>query len=206
MTMQLHNDLSFDNLQHEMFWYDDFYGDVLDDRWTTTGTAAVVDAQDGGICRLTTGATTNDNAFLSWNTIRTLHVNKKITIETRVRYNDATATQGFIYLIYDGDNQIYFWFNQNINNNIYIHCENNTAITELDSGINIDTDYHIYRIETSPTAVRFYIDGVQCANSPITTNIPSDAGDYLQPSLRVNTREDVAKSMDIDYVWVRQDR
>ncbi len=79
--------------------------------------------------------------------------------------------------------------------------------TNLESGIAKDTNYHIFRIECLPTGqVHFYIDGVETANSPITTNIPDDAGDYLKPLFEIITTEDLAKSLDIDYVVLQQDR
>ena len=54
--------------------------------------------------------------------------------------------------------------------------------------------------------VHFYIDGVETGNSPITTNIPDDAGDYLQPYLFILTLENATKSLDTDYVYLREER
>ena len=79
----------------------------------------------------------------------------------------------------------------------------------LASGIALDTSYHVFRIEThieGGNHVHFYIDDTETTNSPISTNIPDDATDYFNPHIFVGTGENVAKSMDVDYCEVRQER
>lgn len=214
MSVRVHEAVSFDTTQHRLDWRDDFWGDSLDAKWTSTftggGTGAVIDAVDGGIVRLST-PTASDDAELDWGNYRSLHVDKKVTAEARVRCNNGVVDtyRRIFWLWYDSQNYVGFAQNGYDSLDIYTFCEDDNVKTQADSGINVDANWHIYRIECFPTGeVHFYIDGVECANSPITTNIPSDAGDYLQPYFAIFTNADTdpATSMDIDYVWWRQDR
>ena len=210
MSVKAHEAYCLDSAQDRLLFYDDFLGDSIRDLWTAagTGSAAVVDAQDGGVVRLTTGATSGNTEYMHWGDIRSLLVSKKVTMEVRAKLTQTTYVDVWFSLYYDFNNQAFI---QHGNNAVGadtwdIRCINGGAATTFDSGILADTDYHIFRIEAFPTdEVHFYIDGVECANSPITTNIPSDAGDYLQPRLYVRTYADAAKSMDIDYVVCRQE-
>ena len=206
MSVKVHESFSIDSFQDRLLWWDDFLGDQLKDEWRDagTGSAVVIDAQTGGIVRLTSGATSGNAHQLDWNDIRSLHINKKVTGEARLKLSSITnlGTSGF-YLLFDGDNRIQFLSS---GANWQIRTEDNNVGTIQDSGIASDTDYHIFRIECFPTdEVHFYIDGVEAANSPITTNIPDDAGDFLQPFFIISTAEDANKSMDIDYVVIRQE-
>lgn len=196
----------------DYFWFKDhFLGDQLKDEWRAagTGSAAVVDQQTGGIVRITTGAVSGNTHLMDWANTRSLLVDKKVTLELRVKVPVVTYLQMFLYLYLDPNNLVGFFFNELAGGaiNWSIRCVNGGVTTSQDSGVLLDTDYHIYRIECFPAGEgHFYIDGVECANSPITTNIPDDATDFLQPYLYVRARENAAKSFDVDYVVARQDR
>jgi len=214
LSVKFHEAFSLDTARRRFFFSDHFLGDSLRDLWDATlgggGTAAVIDAQDGGIIRLGT-PTASDDASFDWGDIRSLHVNKKVTAEARVRCNGGVTDtfRRIFWLWFDAQNYVGFSQNGYDVSDIYIFCEDDNVKTQADSGINVDADWHIYRIECFPAGeVHFFIDGVETANSPITTNIPDDAGDYLQPFFYIATNADTdpATSMDIDYVVVRQDR
>ena len=99
-----------------------------------------------------------------------------------------------------------FWYDTGSAHANWQIAARDTGTTTADSGVAADTDYHIFRIECFPTGeVHYYIDGVETNNSPINVaaNIPNE---YLQPRFYIRTREDAAKSMDIDYVYIRQER
>ena len=205
MSVKAHEAYCLDSAQDRLLFYDDFLGDSIRDLWTVagTGSAAVVDAQDGGVVRLTTGAVSGNSEELDWGAFRTLHVNKKVTFEARVKLNSTTSIEVYYQIYYDGSNRISFY---RAAGNWQITCRNGGAGGDVDSGVAADTDYHIFRIECFPAGeVHFYIDGTECGNSPITTNIPSDAADYLKPRFYFVTTENVAKTLDIDYVVVRQE-
>ncbi len=211
MSVKVHEAFSIDSFQDRLLWWDDFLGDQLQDEWSVSGiggSAAVVDAQTGGIVRITTGATSGNYRFIKWGDIRSLHVSKRVSMEVRAKANQATYITIQLALRFDSSNLIYFNVSEVAGGavNWFLVCRDDGGSTVLDSGIALDTDYHIFRIECFPTGqVHYYIDGVETANSPITTNIPDDAADYLQPYLIVSTAENAAKSMDLDYVVVRQE-
>jgi len=213
MSVSLHEAFCLDSFSTQLLFWDDFAGDQLKDEWLATltsgGTAAVVDTQTGGIIRLGT-PTASDAAQLDWGNYRTLHVLKKVTAEARVRANDGVTdtTRRLFGLVYDASNRMMFYHTYD-SSTIFLQNGNDGAFTSPDSEVDLDDQFHIYRIECLPAGeVHYYIDNVECANSPITTNIPSDAGDYLQPYFFIATNADTdpATSMDIDYVYVRQER
>ncbi len=183
----------------------------MQDEWATTfvgaGAVAVIDAQTGGIVRLSTGALTNNDDRLHWGDIRSLLVSKKVSIEVRAKLNQITNVMLQLEMRFDGTTLVLFRYRTDLGHTSWHIYTANGAATDQDSGIAIDTNYHIFRIECFPTdEVHFYIDGDECANSPITTNIPDDAADYLQPFFYIQTLEDLSKSVDIDYVYIRQER
>jgi len=211
MSVKQHEPICLDSAQDHFWWMDHFLGDQIQDEWRIggTGTGVVVDQQTGGIIRLTTGALTNDTQYLDWAGIRSLHVDQRVSMEARVLVSDDDADiDAMISVRFDASNRIMFYHNP-AQANYMLFTQDGGASTQVDSGVARDTSYHIYRIEChthGANHIHFYIDGTECNNSPITTNIPDDATDFLQPYLRVQTKEDVAKTMDIDYCAVRQDR
>lgn len=205
----MHEAFCLDSQGIYLWGVDDFLGYSLNPKWSVggTGSAAFITDETGGVLRLTTGATNGNNYLVDWNDIRSLHVNKQASFETRIKLNQSTnIMMEQVGIIFDGSNAIYFRYDTNTDNFLRIFCLNGGASTTGVTTSTIDTDYHIYKIECFPAGeVHFYVDNVECTNSPLTTNIPNDAADYLQPILRLRTREDVAKSMDIDYCQWRQD-
>jgi hypothetical protein len=189
-------------------WFDDFEGDQVKDEWRSTGdvggSAGVVDGVAGGIFRITTGAVINDDWQLDWGDIRSLLAAKRVTMETRFRLNQIVLTAPLIGLRFDNLNYIRFEFNPTTSANWYIRNRSAGAGIAADTGVAADTDWHVFRHDcVSAGEVHYFIDGVETANSPITTNIPVT---YLQPYVQVFTFENVAKSTDMDYVYLRQDR
>ena len=211
MSYDLHEAFSLDSFQDSLLFWEDFEGDSVKDLWTiannATGTIAVVDAQDGGVARLNEPASA-DFSILNWNNIRSLHINKKLTFETRIKISADTSDRYLeLYLYFDGDNYV-LWRVPSSGTSNLLRCENDNTPTNANGSTISDTDYHIYRIECSSTAVHFYLDGVEEPNSPITANIPSDAGDYLQPriyGLNINPGTGGGIYYDIDYIVIRQE-
>lgn len=204
----------FESLSSRLFWVDDFLGKQLLDEWRSAGavggSAVVVDAQPGGIVRITTDNDLNNTWFIDWADIRSLLVSKKASMEVRVKLTQTTNTVTRLSLRFDFNNSFYFEYNSGSSANWQIRSNDGGASAGLqDTGVATDTSYHVLRMECQThggSHVHFYIDGVETGNSPITTNIPDDAGDYLQPYLFILTLEDATKSVDIDYVVVRQER
>ena len=214
MSVKVHEAFSMDSFMDRLLWFDDFHGDQLQDEWRVAGaaggSAVVVDAQTGGIVRITTDTDLNDTWFIDWADIRSLLVSKKASMEVRVKLTQTTNTITRLSLRFDFNNSFYFEYNSGSSANWQIRSNDGGASAGLqDTGVAADTSYHVLRMECQThggSHVHFYIDGVETGNSPITTNIPDDAGDYLQPYLFILTLENATKSMDTDYVYLREER
>ena len=125
-------------------------------------------------------------------------------IRFKLSDGDGTKINADIALFFDNTDRIFF--NNQATDTWYIRAFTGGANTTSSAGVSVDDTYHVFRIECFPTGeVHFYIDGVETSNSPITTNIPDDAGDYLEFYHWVQTREAVAHYIDIDYCIARQE-
>jgi hypothetical protein len=208
--VRVHEARCLDSLQSQFFFKDDFIGDQLQDIWNSQGdvggSAVVVDGETGGVVRITTDGDTNDDWQINWGNTQILLASKRCSFETNIKLNSITQVLVFIVVENNGSNRLFsFTYDSSTDTNWQIQCIN-TATTEADTGIAVDTDAHIFRAvcHTHGSAhVHFYIDNVETANSPITTNVPVA---YGEPVLYLLTLENVAKSMDVDYVSIRQDR
>lgn len=197
----------FDQLKS--FWWDkdDFLGDSIDDRWTQTlvggGTISVVDQVEGGVCRLST-PTADDVATLDWGDYRSLHIDHGVKIEARIRINGGvTDTQRrLLYLWYDSNNRFGFYQSYDDETLKFYTVDDGSAL-DGSTSVELDDDWHIYKIEIDEDGyIVFKFDDVECDISPRTTNIPNDAGDWLQPHIDIDSNSDTdpATSMDIDYI------
>ena len=205
MSVKVHEPVCLDSAQDKYIWFDHFLGDQLKDEWRVTtvgtGSVAVIDLQTGGIVRLNVPANL-DNVVLNWSDIRSLHVDQRVSMEVRLKQTNNDSST-FIFLYKDVDECLGFYHNPGTN--WYIICSN-VAFTQHLTGITPDTSYHIFRIEAFPAGeIHFFIDDVELPDSPITTNIPADADDFLQPHLR-NLEGGAGTVVDVDYVVVRQER
>ena len=212
MSVKDHEAFSLDSFQDRLLFFDDFHGDQLQNEWAltvvATGAGTVVDAQTGGIYRLSAATNaTNDAARIDWGggtPIRSLLASKKVTLEVRAKLSSAADVEVQLALYFDATNFMRFRFDTGVGVNWLIETDDGTGPTSADSGIAADTDYHVYRIECLPTGeVHFYIDPpTECANSPIVTDITAN---YLMPYLYVETLAAAVKQLDIDYCIVRQE-
>lgn len=209
----MHEAFCFDSFQDRLLFFDDFEGDQVKDEWRSTGSvggsAAVIDQQTGGIVRITTDTDQNDSWYIDWNNIRSLLVSKRARLEVRLKLNSTSNVIVAIQLRFDGNNTIDLAYNAIANPNWTFSGVDGGASSYLDSGVAADTSYHIFRIEChihGGNHFHVYIDGSEVNNSPSSANIPDDATDYLQPFIYIKTQENAAKSIDVDYTYVREDR
>jgi hypothetical protein len=210
----VHEPYGFDSMQEQLFEYDDFLGAVLDDRWLSTGdaggSAVVIDAETGGIVRITTDGDDNDEWFVTWNTVRGMLLTKNVAIEARLKVATITSVTALLRLWSSGTLRMAIGIDTDSNGTNYIIFSQDAVDYEIqDSGIAFDTDEHILRIECHTHGgnhIHFFIDGVETDNSPLSTYIPDGATDYLEAQFLVQTRTTSARTMDVDYVGVRQDR
>lgn len=208
--MNVHEAICFDGFQTRLIFYDDFEGDQLKDEWREIGDAggsvAVVDSETGGVIRISSDGDDLDDWAIDWGLIRTLLVSKRVAYEARVKLGDTTDLQAEVGFRRDGTEFIFFGANTSADQNWHLYAYVAPGITNEDTGIALDTSYHIFRIEChihgSPH-VHYYIDGVECTGSPISDDVSTR---YLQAWLWIRTRAASVQTMDVDYVYIRQDR
>lgn len=208
MALYLHEPYCLDNLKSQLLWIDHFLAGQLRDEWTSAGgaggSAVVVDQEDGGICRITTDNNNNDSWTLDWGDIRSLLISKRISMEFRLKIPTITTIEVAMGLFFDWTHLAYFKHDTPLGT-YHMRTEDGIGAQFVDSGIAVDTNYRVFRIvaEVSPsTLLRWYIDGVECGNSPISLNLPTE---HLQPFIHVKTEVNATRSIDLDYVGVRQD-
>lgn len=209
-SYHVHDAVCFDATQKYAFLWDDFLGDQLQDEWNTSGSAGttftVVDGVTGGIFRITTDGDDDDNGYLDWGNIRSLLVGQRITIEFRVDLSASTNIWAIMGLYDDANDNVYFEFDSDSDTNWMLHSEAAGTPTDADGGTAPDTDNHYYRIAGHTHGGNhwhFYIDGIEQSNSPVSTNVSAVA---MQPYVFLQAREAAAKNLDVDYIYLKQDR
>jgi len=210
--VETHEAFCFDSFPDKLLFFDDFLGDQIQDEWRESGgvggDADVVDGQTGGIMRITTDSDDDDSWQVDWNNIGTIMASSRCTIEIRALITNLTCR---VFLaLHDGTADfVTFKYDSDVDGDWDFQVRNaGSASGYIDTGVTADTSYHIYRIEchTHGTAhVHFYVDGTETSNSPYTTaaDVPTLE---MQPWIYLQAREAVAKTLDVDYVYVRQDR
>ncbi len=82
-------------------------------------------------------------------------------------------------------NGLWFQYSHGVNSGKWqIIAANASSVTTLDSGVTVDTDWHVYKIvvNAAASAVSYYIDGVETSNSPNAMDIPTTA---ISPVVRI---------------------
>ena len=131
-------------------------------------------------------------------------------MEYRVKSNQNTYCSFQLLLLFDWLNYVHFdaWDAVGAVPNWEIGNVSAGASTVFDSGVALDTSYHVFRIlchTHGSNHVHYFIDDLEneVPNSPITSNVPTE---YLQPYLFIATRQDEVSSIDADYCYLRQGR
>lgn len=126
------------------------------------------------------------------------------TAGDRVRFflglTNSEATGG-AFIVYDG---CYFSYRDDLNSGQWQIINTSSSVsTTNDTSATVDTDWHWFKIVVNEdaTSVSYYIDDVEVSNSPITTNIPSEA---VGPTMAVyRTTSDVDdRYFDIDMLKI----
>jgi hypothetical protein len=103
---------------------------------------------------------------------------QRFTISIGLSDADVSTTSNYT-------NGCWFEYSDNVNSgNWQIKCMQASTVTTANTSTAADTNWHKYSIivNAAGTSVAFYIDDVQVANSPITTNIPVSAGQGISPN------------------------
>jgi hypothetical protein len=208
-------------------FYDEMWAGEAHTAWatrTTTGVVAAVSGVGNGRIRLTTGAVAGNEESLDWNDVLDFTNLQRPTMEiglllgqnptadsdievyvglmnndAGIDYEASAAMTEITFQIDDGAHG---------NDNWWLLCSNGggAAVTKIDTTVAGSLNYVVLRFEfVSDTEVYAYINGVYVGL--IATNIPAAA--WLQPLLSVRTALGGgagAKSIDVDYVKIWQDR
>jgi hypothetical protein len=184
---------------------DDFTGNK-DARWTLAGTGGTYtqNAEEGGTGDLSTGATTNNEARLTFNGKTVTKTSKKPKVVTRGKLSATTQLVATLAGLFgDANNVIEIYYDQGASGgNFKYRCKSGGTETVVDSGLAADTSYHTFKIDVTATAsVTFTIDGANSAT--VTTNVPSG---LLEPKVGVQTKENADKKLTIDLYDLKADR
>jgi len=186
---------------------DEMWG-VLGSQWatrTTTGSRSPISGRSNGWFRLTTGATSTDEESIDWNDVaqfvNTAQPNQSFRVQLP-SIADIEVDLGFIEVSgASDDDYIRFYFDASAGAAWNLEaCTAGTCTT--DAGANATTSItKLSWVFTSDTELEWFIDDV--SQGSVTTNVPTA---YLQPWIAVRTETTSAKSLDVDYDKVWQDR
>ena len=189
-------------------FFDDFLGDtIMMPPWKRVATGsgwAVIEASGiGGIMEVRSGATSGGSCTMKFNGRLQFLASKKPKFKAYAHLEELTEVTVFIGLSkLDGLNHIGFrYIATGAITNWFTTTLSGGSDTNLDTGVVADTSPHTFRIEITPTEVKFYIDGVLVNTH--TTNITAEQQD---PEFYIINKEDVNKRLHVDYLLLIQDR
>jgi len=199
------------NMQNKVFFYDDFLGDVLADQWNLvtggSGTATVISAVNG-VCQLD-DTTSEDDAGIDFGSFFNFDPTLHAVIEVKAAVDTLTNLLLNIGLYKDTDEYVLFEVDDTDNN---IDCKasksGGSGAVDVDSGVDLDTDYHIYRIECyDDGSAKFFIDNSLVYTAPAGT-LSATAGVLHKPYIYIKDKsgQTTQHKLDIDYVFIHQDR
>lgn len=199
------------DMQHTVWYYDDFLGDVLRDEWNAvtsgSGTATVVTAVNGKVQLDNTSA--EDDAGIDWGAFYNWDPTLNCVLEFKAEVNTITNLNFIGGFYKDADEYAYFHIDDADNNIDYAASLNGgVGAVDEDSGVDIDTDPHIFKIECfDDGSVKFYIDNSLVGTAPAGT-LSTSAGILHKPYFLVTdaSGQTTQHLFDIDYVFIYQDR
>jgi hypothetical protein len=160
-------------------FFDEFYPPAFNNQWTTatsgTGSLVQLALEQGGQAEIRAGNANGRTAELlfgggtSWQSLATSA--KRISM--RARY-DGTNNGRIEFEVHYQDANNYAFLRGDWGGNWNLHTANGGTETVVDTGVAVDTAWHVFRLDVGSGEVGAYIDGVLKATS--TTNIPAGAG------------------------------
>lgn len=150
---------------------------------------------------MNTGATADNYSQISLNGAKALDVTKYFTLEARIRINDITSVINTPLMALGAADRISIYFSSPVGANWMMNTTNSGSTTTVDSSTEVTIGWHTIKIIVTNNLVRGYVDGVLCMTS--ITDVPNELMDLI---VQVYTTENVAKTMDIDFVRIKADR
>ena len=185
-------------------FYDDFWNTS---NWTTRVTtgSVVLQSNDNGCARLTTGAVTTNEESLDFNDIFTFVNTKQPVFEVGIQLGSTANIEIDIGLIgSNASDYIFIKLDASVASTWRLVTSKNGASINTSVGATATTDKVVLRFEwTSDTALEWFIDGVSQGTVSTAANIPTEK---LQPVVAVRTETEEAKYFEIDYCKIWQDR
>lgn len=187
-------------------WRDDFLGN-RSSRWTVSGTGGsyAQNSEVGGTGDLTTGATTSNTAYLSFNGKGCTSEAKAPSLFVRAKLSMATQVKAVLAgLFNDANNLIEIFYDETSPpGNFKYRCVSGGTQTVVDSGRAADTSYHLFGIEVDEDTgdVHFSIDDLN--QETISTNIPTAV---LEPRIGIETKENSDKRLTVDLLHLESGR
>ncbi len=198
------------DMQHTVWYYDDFLGDVLRSEWNaftgSAGTGTIVTALNGKVQLNDTSA--EDNSGLDWGAFYNWDPILNCVMEWKCEVDSITNLNVKMGLYKDADE--YAWFHVgDANNNINYAASLNggAGAVDADTLIDIDTDAHIFKIECfDDGSVKFHIDNVLVATAPAATLAITSVLHKPYFLITDKSGQTTQHLFDIDYVFLYQDR
>lgn len=170
------------NLTNNLFlsanMFDDFVCAVLDDFWTTsvigTGSLVAVIGAKGGQVRIRAGnaAARSAELILGLVGVSASGFNPKFKIRAKADSVVTNAEFWFELVWIDASNYIYL--RAVTGGNWILYAASGGTTTQVDTGIALDSSWHIFEVMAQSGQATAYIDGILRAT--ITTNVPTGAG------------------------------
>jgi len=190
-------------------YVDDFDDGMGKKEWSTlsgaTGSDAAMSSMPNGWIELTTGATANNYYGFDWGGYYTFRYLYRPTIEVRLKLSQTSNTRVRIGFIGSAANEyLYFEFDSSADTDWHLKCDNESGAPEdIDTAVAASTDEVVLRFEfKDDTTVAGFINGAPIV-SDLFNKVPSG---WLQPYVYIETLENAAKSMGVDYFKIWQDR
>jgi len=159
-------------------FFDEFFPPALDDQWTTStsGTGSLVDVQlaPGGQVLIRAGNAAGRTAELyfgggvAWQSL-----NYNPDIRARMKY-DGINNGHIEFEVHYADASNYVFLEADWGGNWLLSCRSGGTLTQVDTGVALDANWHTFAVRSAPGQVTAHIDDVLKAT--ITTNIPTVSG------------------------------
>jgi len=159
-------------------FFDEFFPPDLNNQWTisTSGSGSRVALQlaPGGQVLIRAGNSNGRYAELlfgggvAWQSIA-----YNPDIRARMKY-DGTNNGHIEFEVHYADSNNYVFMEADQGGNWFLSCRAGGTLTQVDTGVALDTDWHTYAVRVTAGAVTAHIDDVLVAT--VTTNIPTVSG------------------------------
>lgn len=195
-------------------WWDDFFGDALDGRYTAAGTGTEVIGVTAGIngtATLTTGASANDSAGmglgLHWNGDNGCYMAARLQVETltdikfEVGFTDATnddtgAVNAKATPTFTATDCAVFVYDTADDTNLTFVTNGGAVDGNTDYGAISATTYYIFEVKVVGDTAQGWINGVFVGSGNI------EGGNPLTPWLYVETNTTATRTMTVDWLTV----